>query len=102
MSDRLEKLLAFHEQDPHDTFCTYGIAMEHIKAGALDEAIAWLDKTMAIDADYAYAYFQKARALSQKGDTDAARAVVDAGIAAAQRSGDQHAAEELAGLKESL
>jgi len=102
MSERLEKLLAFHEQDPNDAFCTYGIAMEHMKTGAHAEAITWLDKTLTIDADYAYAYFQKARALSEQGDAEAARAVADEGIAAAQRSGDQHAAEELVGLKETL
>lgn len=102
MSDRLTKLEKLHAGDPKDPFLTYGIALEHGKAGRYDDAIAWLDKTLANDVGYAYAYFQKAKMLEQKGDTDAARAVLRVGMPAARAAGDAHAAEEMMGFLESL
>jgi len=102
MSDRLAQLIKFHEQDPDDTFCTYGIAMEHAKAGAHDEALSWLDKTLRINPDYAYAHYQRAVRLSELGRTEDAKAAITEGLAAAQRSSDTHAAEELTELAASL
>jgi len=104
-SDRLTQLLKLHQADPADPFCTYGIALEHAKTGRHDEAIHWLDLTLKNDAGYCYAYFQKAKALSEKGEADAARQVLTDGIAAATRIGtgeSLHAAEEMRGLMESL
>ena len=102
MTDRLEQLLKFHEADPDDTFCTYGIAMEHANRGETDQALQWLDKTLAIDADYAYAWYQKARLLHEAGRVDEALAATAEGEAAAGRSEDTHAAEELATLREAI
>ena len=67
-----------------------------------DEAITWLDRTLAADAKYCYAYFQKAKMLDAKGDSAAAVAVLKEGIQAAQRAGDGHAAEEMMGLMETI
>jgi len=102
MSERLDKLMAFHEQDPTDTFCTYGIAMEYQKTGDLEAALRWLDRTIEIDSDYAYAHYQRARVLADRGDIDAAQSAIDAGLTAAQHTSDTHAAEELAVLRKSL
>lgn len=102
MSDRIEQLRKFHEQDPTDTFCTYGLAMEHAKAGEIEEALTWLEKTLEIDADYAYAHFQKAKLLGEAGRTDEARTAADQGLEAARRSGDEKAAGELEELRASL
>ena len=100
--DRLTKLTKLYEADPNDPFLTYGIALEHGKLGAYDEAITWLDRTLAADAKYCYAYFQKAKMLDAKGDSAAAVAVLKEGIQAAQRAGDGHAAEEMMGLMETI
>lgn len=102
MPTRLEQLLKFNQLDPKDAFCCYGIAMEHIKAGDSAQALHWLDQTLAIDPDYAYAYFQKAKTLHSAGQAAAALAAIDSGMAAARRKGDNHAAEELTGLRASL
>ncbi len=100
MSPRLTQLHKLHAADPGDPFLTYGIALEHGKTGALDDAIAWLDKTLAIDATYCYAYFQKAKMLDEKGETEAARAILQQGMKAAQAAGDGHAASEMMTLLE--
>ena len=87
--------MAFHEAAPQDDFATYAIAQEHIKAGDADEALRWIDKTLEIKPDHAYAYYQKARVLSESGRADQARKAVEAGLDAARRSGDSKAAGEL-------
>lgn len=102
---RLEQLTKLHHADPADPFCTYGIALEHGKAGRYDEAIAWLDKTLGLDAKYSYAYFQKAKMLIEKGEEDAARATLNTGIDSARKAGGAealHAAEEMRGLLDTL
>jgi len=102
MSPRLAQLQKLHAADPSDPFLTYGIALELGKAGHLDDAIAWLDKTLAADAKYCYAYFQKAKMLGEKGEDEAARNVLKEGMMVATSSGDAHAASEMAQLLESI
>ena len=102
MSPRLIQLQKLHAADPRDPFLTYGIALEHAKAGAFDDAITWLDNTLLIDPKYCYAYFQKSKMLSEKGEEEAAKAVLREGMAVAQTAGDAHAASEMAQLLESM
>jgi tetratricopeptide (TPR) repeat protein len=105
MTTRLDQLVKLHQADPKDPFCPYGIALEHAKAGELDEAIQWLDKTLAIDAAYCYAYYHKARLLIEKGDGKTARRTLQSGMQTAIRINTPEARkahEEMAGLLETL
>ena len=102
MSERLEQLTKLYEADATDAFVTYGIAMEHAKADAPDQAIEWLEKTLAIDPLYCYAFYQQAKIISEQGDTARARQILENGIAAAQQAGDDHAQSEMADLMETL
>mgnify|MGYP005845560197 CR=1 FL=1 len=99
---RLPQLLKLHAADPADADVPYMIALEHAKQGQVDEALAWLDKTLAIKPTYCYAYFQKGKLLSEIGRDAQAKAVIEAGIAAAGRCGDAHARDELTALLESV
>ena len=99
MTDRLEKLTALHAADPSDADLPYMIALEHAKAGDNAQAIARFDKALAINAHYHYAYFQKAKALDDDGETDDAVAVLDVGIAMAGKAGDAKALGELQELR---
>jgi tetratricopeptide (TPR) repeat protein len=98
MADRLEQLNKLYAADPSDTFVTYALAMEHEKAGDSAAAVEWLDKTLALDPAYAYAYYQKGRLLIAAGHTDEARRVLKEGLAAAEKAGDQKASSELSQL----
>jgi tetratricopeptide (TPR) repeat protein len=102
MPARLQQLLQLHQADPQDPFCAYGIAMEHAKQGQLGQAIEWLDKTLAIDARYCYAYYQKARLRAEQGSIVAAREALGQGMAIAKQTGDDHAYHEMAELLASL
>lgn len=99
MTDRLEQLTKLHAGDPSDADLPYMIALEHAKQGDTDEAVAWLDKALAINPHYHYAYFQKAKALDQDGETDDALAVLDEGIAKATQASDAKALGELQELR---
>ena len=102
MADRLEQLLKLHAVDPADADVPYMIALEHAKAGAAGEAIAWLDKAITTDPGHLYAYYQKGRLLSEQGDTDAAKQAIQAGLQHAQTAGDAKAASELSELLASI
>ncbi|MAE67199.1 MAG: hypothetical protein CMJ18_23305 [Phycisphaeraceae bacterium] len=99
---RIEQLTAMHEADPSDPFLSYGIAMEHGKAEAFEQAIEWLDRTLAIDEAYCYAYYQKARMLGELGEDARARGILAKGMAAARAAGDEHAESEMSELLATL
>jgi tetratricopeptide (TPR) repeat protein len=92
--DQLRKLL---ERTPGDAFLVYALAMEHKKAGELDEALRLLSRTTELDANYAYAHFQRGQILQGRGELPAAREAFTAGVAAAERAGDAKGAGEIAG-----
>lgn len=102
MTDRLDQLLKLHAADDQDADLPYMIALEHAKVGDTAETIAWLDKTIALNPHYHYAYFQKAKALEDDGETDDALAVLDEGIAMATKANDMKALGELRELREAV
>ena len=99
---RMEQLHRLLERTPNDPFLLYGIALEHKKAGEGRAAIEWLDKTIATDAKYCYAYYQKGQVQESLGDTDAARQTYQAGVRAAREAGDAHAQGEIQGALDLL
>ena len=102
MNQRLNQLIALHEKEPLDPFLTYGIALEHAKLHDHTQALHWLDKTLALDANYCYGYYQKAKVLSAMGKDDEARAAAEAGISRAKTLNDAHAQSELSDLLATL
>jgi Tfp pilus assembly protein PilF len=95
VSDRLEKLHVLLEHDPADSFLIYAIALEHRKAGQHATAIEWFDRTIAKDPSYCAAYHMAAQTHEDAGDVEAAKKSYRAGIAAAAKKGDSHAAAEM-------
>ncbi len=97
MSTRLEQLQKMLEKQPDDAFLLYGIAMEYKKSEQFDEALRLLGRVSEVDPGHGYAWFQKGQIQEAKGDITAAKSAYEAGIAAAQKSGDAHARSELEG-----
>jgi len=96
-SEKLNKLFSLLDKQPTDTFLLYGIGLEYKKLGDEKKAVEYLDRTIAVDANYCYAYFQKGQILEKSEDVAGARAAYNAGILAARRCGDAHAEGELSG-----
>ena len=95
MANRLAELQRLLEREPNDPFLRYGIAMEHKKASRFDEALDWFRKTLEVEATYCYAYYQQAQIYEERGETAAAKKVYKAGIKAANKCNDAHAAGEM-------
>ena len=95
MATRLEQLLKMLQATPTDAFLLYGAALEFKKQGDFAQAVAYLDQTIAADANYCYAYYQKGQVLEEQGDMDAAAKAYRDGIIAARRVGDAKAEGEL-------
>ena len=102
MSDRRAKLETLYAADPADADLPYMIALEHGKADDPEAAVTWLDRAIATNPSHHYAYFQKARMLSELGEDDDARAAADAGIARAAADQNAKALGELQELRAAL
>jgi Tfp pilus assembly protein PilF len=95
MADRIQALKAMLAEDPNNTFVRYGLAMEHMKAGAMDEALIEFRSVLAIDPNYSAAYFHGGQTLERMGRVEDARDMYERGIEATQRNGDAHTRSEL-------
>ena len=101
-SPRLQQLQKLLEREPNDTFLLYGIALEHKKLGDGPRALEYLDRVLALDPGYCYAYHQKGLVHESNGDIEAARQAYREGVAAAAKKGDAHAREEIQGALDML
>jgi thioredoxin-like negative regulator of GroEL len=89
----LEQSLA---EDPTDSFLRYGLAVQCLREGDIDEG---RQRLLALIADHpddqVAAYQQLAQSYLESGETEAARAGLKTGIAKARTAGDWHAATEM-------
>lgn len=99
---RRQKLEAMLEKTPEDIFLNFGLAMELVKEGATDRALAQLDRVLELDPRYTAAHYQKGSTLIALGRNDEARAVLTAGVNAAKETGDAHTERELLELMATL
>jgi thioredoxin-like negative regulator of GroEL len=97
--EQLQEMLA---EQPDDAFLRYCLAMEYVSEGNDEEAVHCFHLIYQASPDYAPAYHQGGQALVRLGRAAEASAVLSQGVAAARRQGDQHAAEEMQGLLDSL
>lgn len=92
---RREKLEEFLTSHPGDAFAQYGLALECANHGDNEAAIAHFEALLAKHPDYVTGYFQLGQLLARIARTAEARRVLQDGIAAAARTGDQHANAEM-------
>jgi predicted Zn-dependent protease len=100
--DKLALLTEILTQNPADTFARYGLAMELIAQNRIDDGLAEFDKLIAQSPDYVPAYQMSAQTLAKLGRTEDALARLHPGIAAANRTGNQHALAEMDALRDEL
>jgi len=82
-------------QDPANSRVRFMLCMEYLGQSDWKTAVAELDELLARDAGYVAAYYQAGRASEELGETAAARAYYERGMAAARQAGDRHALSEL-------
>lgn len=102
MTDRIQQLHTLLAAEPDDVFCLYGLAMEHAKRGDAASAIEFFDRTLAIDPNYCYAYFHKAKVQQESGDINGAIATLQQGLHQARACRDLKAASEIEAFLDEL
>ena len=99
---RRAKLQAFVHDHPGDAFARYGLAMECVREGDTEAASAEFRQLLAAHPDYVAGYFHYGQLLAKLGREEEARETLRAGIEAAERQGDAHAAGEMAAALDAL
>lgn len=99
---RLEQLQKLILIAPNDPMSHYGLGLEFINLARWEDAVAAFRKAVEVDAKYSAAYYHKARAEIGAGNPEAARATLNAGLAAAKAAGDWHTQNEMSELLESI
>lgn len=92
---RLETLEEFSREHPNDAFSHYGLAMEYVKAGRSEEALATFHKLLGFNPDYTAAYYHTGVLLANLERVEEARQMFQRGMEVASRSGDFHTHSEL-------
>lgn len=99
MSEKSRRRLMLEQslvEDPADPFLRYGLAIQCLSEGDVEEG---RDRLKALIADrpedQVAAYQQLGQSYAQTGETEAATAVLSAGIEKARIAGDGHAAAEM-------
>lgn len=102
-SDRRKALEESLEADPTDTFLRYGLAMQCLRDGDVEDGRRMLESLIADHPDdQVPAYQQLGQSYMDEGDADQARTWFTRGISKAQSAGDLKAAGEMQGFLELL
>ena len=97
--EQIEEMLA---AEPGDAFLLYALAMEYVSAGDDEAALAEFNRLLTDSPDYVPGFLQAGQALIRLGRHGEARSILQRGIDVARRTGDDHAAEEMAEFLHSL
>ena len=99
---KLESLQTFVAASPDEPLPRYALAMEYRGLGRFDEAVLTFRDLVGRRPEYVPTYLMLGQTLIGLGRADEARPVLEQGIAAAQKAGDRHAADELQDALDSL
>ncbi|MDQ3277882.1 MAG: hypothetical protein M3Q06_06125 [Bacteroidota bacterium] len=100
--ERIDKLKAFLEQNPSDSFVQHALALEYVKAGNDSAAKEQWEALLARDEDYVGSYYHLAKLQERQGEKEGAIATYEKGMQVARKSGDNHAYNELQAAYEDL
>lgn len=100
--NKIAALTELLQLDPANAFARYGLAMEHVSQGNTDAALTEFNTLIAHNPDYVPAYQMSAQTLAKHNRTEEALARLHEGIAAANRTHNQHALAEMEALREDL
>lgn len=100
--DRIAGLREILTMDPGNSFARYGLAMELVNAGAIDEALATFGELKESDREYVAGLFMAAQTLASAGRTEEAIARLKHGIESAKAAGNHHALSEMQAMLDDL
>ena len=95
MQEGIDKLKAFLQATPGDSFLQHALALEYIKRGDDGGARQLFESILHRDPAYIGSYYHLAKLLERAGDTQLAIQWYEKGMKAAKSAGDNHALNEL-------
>ena len=100
--DKIAMLKEILAQNPNDAFARYGLAMEQANQGDTEAALAGFSQLTTLHPDYTAGYQMSAQLLIQAGRNNEAVQRLEAGIAAARRTGNTLALNEMSNMLDEL
>ena len=100
--DKIALLTEILTANPADSFARYGLAMAYAAESRNDEALAEYALTTTHNPDYVPAYQMSAQLLLKLGRTDEAHTRLQAGLEAAARTHNAHAASEMQAMLDDI
>ncbi|MDQ2924051.1 MAG: tetratricopeptide repeat protein [Acidobacteriota bacterium] len=100
--DKIALLTEILTQNPTDAFARYALAMAYAAEDREPEALAEFDRIIEHTPDYVPAYQMSAQQLLKANRPDEARTLLQAGLAAAARTANTHAASEMQAMLDDL
>jgi predicted Zn-dependent protease len=100
--DRIAMLKEILAQNPNDAFARYGLAMELANQGNAEAALTEFEQLTTANPDYTAGYQMSAQLLLKSGRNDEARKRLEAGVAAAERTGNRLALNEMSAMLDDL
>lgn len=100
-SQRIEMLKKMVLEDPQDPFYPYAMALEYIHTNR-PEALSLLISVMQSHPDYLPPYYQAGLLSIESGKEEEGKAILEKGIAVAQKQNDRKTLNELRSLLDNL
>jgi cytochrome c-type biogenesis protein CcmH/NrfG len=99
---RRQLLEEFVAKKPDDAFSRYGLAIECMNSGDATSAVQHFQALLDLNPGYVPAYLMYAQLLARESRPENAKQILSTGIAAAIKSGNQHARSEMETLLSDL
>ena len=100
--DKIALLQEILTQNPNDAFARYSLAMEHANQGDAAAALDQFHQLTTAHPDYTAGYQMSAQLLLKGGRDGEARQRLEAGVAAARRTGNALALNEMSAMLDEL
>lgn len=102
MQDRIERLKAFLQDSPNDSFLRHALALEYIKIGNEADARQMFESNLVTDEKYVATYYHLGKLLERIGEQQEAISIYEKGMQVAKAAGDMHSYNELQAAYEDL
>lgn len=102
MSERLQQLLSYLEEQKNDSFLLFAVAKEYESMDQLEKAESQYLKLKSLDPDYVGLYYHLGAVQELLDKNELALKTYEDGIEIAKKLKDHHALSELKGVKVNL
>lgn len=94
-TSRLEKLLAFIQNEPNDEFLKYALATEYLRLNETEKALSYYEDLVNNHPNYTGTYYHLGKLYEALGRKDDAISTYETGMRITKEKRDNHAYSEL-------